>query len=210
MMETKGVKDFMSNHHDFQPRRRKLSKNRKKLYYVKPKVAEDETIIQGFDIEINKDDVERIDRLVNDYESRIMSHLDEVYLENTTPADRLADKIAQFGGSWRFIIVFSILLAVWMGWNSLPLTRHFHFDAPPFILLNLCLSFIAAFQAPVIMMSQNRQAARDKHEALIDFAINYKAEQEIDDMQRHLHRIEGELLEIKQLLRLSIKNTDNQ
>lgn len=62
------------------------------------------------------------------------------------------------------------------------------------------MSFIAAFQAPVIMMSQNRQAARDKHESIIDFAINYKAEQEIDDMQSHLHRIEGELIEIKKLL----------
>ena len=66
--------------------------------------------------------------------------------------------------------------------------------------MNLCLSFIAAFQAPIIMMSQNRQAARDKHESIIDFAINYKAEQEIDDMQGHLHRIEGELTQIKQLL----------
>lgn len=67
-------------------------------------------------------------------------------------------------------------------------------------MLNLCLSFIAAFQAPIIMMSQNRQAARDKHESIIDFAINYKAEQEIDDMQKHIHRIEDELMEIKLLL----------
>ena len=62
-------------------------------------------------------------------------------------------------------------------------------------------SYYAAFQAPIIMMSQNRQAARDKHESIIDFAINYKAEQEIDDMQRHLHRMEMELKEIKELLR---------
>ena len=75
-----------------------------------------------------------------------------------------------------------------------------HFDKPPFILLNLILSFIAAFQAPVIIMSQNRQASRDKHESIIDFAINYKAEQEIDDMQSHLHRMEAEIMTIKQLL----------
>ncbi|MCL6443519.1 MAG: DUF1003 domain-containing protein [Alicyclobacillus sp.] len=183
-----------------------MNQDRKKLFYVKPEIHDDETFIQGFDIEIDKDDVERIDRLVNDYESRIMSHLDEIYLSKTTRADRLADKIAEFGGSWRFIVWFAALLAAWISWNSLPLTRHFHFDSPPFILLNLCLSFIAAFQAPVIMMSQNRQAARDKHEALIDFAINYKAEQEIDDIQRHFHRIEGELLEIKQMLRCANKN----
>lgn len=186
-----------------------MNKDKKKLFYVKPEIQEDETIIQGFDIEIDKDDVERIDRLVNDYESRIMSHLDEVYMSKTTRSDRLADKIAQFGGSWRFIVLFGVLLAVWMVWNVLPLTGRFHFDSPPFILLNLCLSFIAAFQAPVIMMSQNRQAARDKHEALIDFAINYKAEQEIDDIQRHFHRIEGELLEIKQLLKATNKNQGN-
>ncbi|MGX2959724.1 DUF1003 domain-containing protein [Peribacillus sp. JNUCC 23] len=88
---------------------------------------------------------------------------------------------------------------IWIVWNTLSITR-FHFDEPPFILLNLCLSFIAAFQAPVIMMSQNRQAARDKHESIIDFTINYKAEQEIDDMQKHIHRIENELMEIKLLL----------
>lgn len=185
--------------------------DKKKLFYVKPEINDDdESIIQGFDIEIDKDDVKRIDRLVNDYESRIMNHLDEVYMNNTTRSDRLADKIAQFGGSWRFIVFFGALLIFWMLWNSLPFTKHLRFDGPPFILLNLCLSFIAAFQAPVIMMSQNRQAARDKHEALIDFAINYKAEQEIDDMQRHFHRIEGELLEIKQLLKSFNKgqNTD--
>jgi uncharacterized membrane protein len=61
---------------------------------------------------------------------------------------------------------------------TLPVTP-FHFDTAPFILLNLCLSFVAAFQAPVIMMSQNRQASRDKHESIIDFAINYKAEQKL-------------------------------
>ncbi|GIM46736.1 hypothetical protein DNHGIG_22850 [Collibacillus ludicampi] len=172
----------------------------KKLYYVKPEIKDDASVIHGFDIEINKDDVARIDRLVNDYETRIMSHLDELYLKKTTWADRLADRMAVFGGSWKFIIWFALFLTFWMVWNTLPFTRHYHFDEPPFILLNLCLSFIAAFQAPIIMMSQNRQAARDKHEALIDFAINYKAEQEIDDMQSHLHRIEGELLQIKQLL----------
>jgi uncharacterized membrane protein len=180
----------------------------KKWFYVKPQLNEqDSSFIHGFDIEIDKSDVERIDRLVNDYESRIMNHLDELYIQKTTRSDRMADNIAQFGGSWRFIIWFGFFLALWTIWNTLPFTRHYHFDEPPFILLNLCLSFIAAFQAPIIMMSQNRQAARDKHEALIDFAINYKAEQEIDDMQRHLHQIEGELFEIKQLL-MTIKKVD--
>ncbi|MDQ7093412.1 DUF1003 domain-containing protein [Desulfosporosinus sp. PR] len=153
---------------------------------------EDASIFEGFDIELHKKDVQRIDRLVDDYEKIILSRLEEEYSSKTTYPDRLADRIAQFGGSWKFIFCFGAFLIVWTIWNALVLTKAFHFDEPPFILLNLCLSFIAAFQAPVIMMSQNRQTARDKHESVIDFAINYKAELEIDDIQSHLHRIEAE------------------
>ncbi|BCJ85632.1 DUF1003 domain-containing protein [Effusibacillus dendaii] len=178
----------------------------KRNFYVKPVDHKEGSVIEGFDIAINEDHVKRIDRLVNDYENLILTHLDEEYLRKTKWSDRVADRIAGFGGSWTFIIWFGLFLAVWMIWNTVSFTKHF--DEPPFILLNLILSFIAAFQAPVIMMSQNRQAARDKHESIIDFAINYKAEQEIDDMQSHLHRIEGELHEIKKML-LSIQKTEN-
>ncbi|MFD0694695.1 DUF1003 domain-containing protein [Paenibacillus sp. GCM10027628] len=170
----------------------------KNFYFKKQEIQNDAKKIQGFDIEINRDDARRIDRLVDNYESNILSHLDEEYLRKTSWSDRLADRIASFGGSWKFITYFAVFLAIWIVWNSLPFTSHF--DSPPFILLNLCLSFIAAFQAPVIMMSQNRQAAKDKHESIIDFAINYKSEQEIDDMQSHLHRIEDELLELKRII----------
>ncbi|OWR26546.1 hypothetical protein CDO73_25985 [Saccharibacillus sp. O23] len=161
--------------------------------------------IEGFDIELNQENKRRIDRLVDHYENSILAHLDEAYQKKTSWSDRLADRIASFGGSWTFIVYFACFLIVWIVWNSLPFTR-LRFDAPPFILLNLCLSFIAAFQAPVIMMSQNRQASRDKHESIIDFAINYKAEQEIDDMQSHLHRIEEELIELKKLLLANAKS----
>ncbi|MDP4083686.1 MAG: DUF1003 domain-containing protein [Bacillota bacterium] len=164
--------------------------------------------IQGFDIELDREDRKRIDRLVNNYENNILTHLDDEYFRKTTKSDRIADRISSFGGSWKFIIYFGFFLFIWMVWNSLTFTKHF--DKQPFILLNLILSFIAAFQAPVIMMSQNRQAARDKHESIIDFAINYKAEQEIDDMQSHLHRIENELLTIKQLLILNEKNEEKR
>ncbi|MDP4170518.1 MAG: DUF1003 domain-containing protein [Bacillota bacterium] len=163
--------------------------------------------IQGFDIELNQENTRRIDRLVDSYEKSILTNLDEAYQRKTSWSDRLADLIAAFGGSWKFIVYFASFLFVWILWNTLPFTR-LHFDKPPFILLNLCLSFIAAFQAPVIMMSQNRQAARDKHESIIDFAINYKAEQEIDDMQKHLHRMEGELMEIKKLLLASKQSNE--
>ncbi|NRD80071.1 DUF1003 domain-containing protein [Bacillus sp. BRMEA1] len=173
---------------------------KKRIFYVNQNMEDEASTIQGFDIEINKSSAERIDRLVDDYESNIMIHLDEEYMRSTTKADRLADQIAKFGGSWKFIIWFALFLTSWIIWNTIAFTKHYHFDEPPFILLNLCLSFIAAFQAPVIMMSQNRQTARDKHESIIDFAINYKAEQEIDDMQGHLHRIEREIILMKKLL----------
>ena len=162
--------------------------------------AEKASIIQGFGIELNKEKLTRIDRMVESYEKRVTARLDEEYEVKTRRSDRVADKVAAFGGSWTFIIIFSSFLVIWVLVNVLPFITT-HFDPKPFILLNLILSFIAAFQAPIIMMSQNRQAARDKHESIIDFAINYKAEQEIDDMQKHLHRMEAELAEIKGLLK---------
>lgn len=145
--------------------------------------------------QINK----RIDSLVNDYQEHIIKRIKNEYKKTTTWADRLADKIAAFGGSWKFILVFIGFLTVWMVWNVLSFTRHF--DEPPFILLNLILSFTAAFQAPIIMMSQNRHAEQDKHEAVVDFAINFKAEQEVDDIQKHFNRLEEDISEIKSLLR---------
>ena len=145
-----------------------------------------------------KNYTERIERVVQDYEKSIAQQLSEQYRQSTKWSDQLADKIAAFGGSWKFIIVFSLFLSLWIVLNTINLVTHF--DPPPFILLNLLLSFIAAFQAPVIMMSQNRQAARDKHESVIDFAINYKAEMEIDDMQSHLHRIEAQIAELNEKL----------
>lgn len=155
--------------------------------------------IEGFDIKLTQERLKRIDRLVDSYESSIAARLDSEYDNQTKKSDRIADKMAIFGGSWRFIFIFAVFLVIWMLWNTLSFTV-FHFDEPPFILLNLILSFIAAFQAPIIMMSQNRQAARDKHESVIDFAINYKAEQEIDDIQKHLHDMEDELSTIKTIL----------
>lgn len=149
--------------------------------------------------DINCDQVtKRIERIVESYENRIIKRINDEYQIQTKWSDRLADKIASFGGSWGFISLFAIFLALWMSWNTLWFTKHF--DGPPFILLNLILSFIAAFQAPIIMMSQNRHAARDKHEAIIDFAINYKAEQEIDDIQSHLHRMEQKIEDIRIML----------
>ena len=165
-----------------------------------PNKSESKTTIRGFGIALNDQKLSRIDQMVESYEKRVAARLDEDYEHHTKRSDRVADRVAAFGGSWTFIIIFGCFLAVWILVNILPFLG-MQFDPKPFILLNLILSFIAAFQAPIIMMSQNRQAARDKHESIIDFAINYKAEQEIDDMQKHLHRMEAELAEIKEMLR---------
>ena len=131
-------------------------------------------------------------------EQKITSNINKVANENETFGARMADKIAKFAGSWTFLLSFIGCLFLWICVNALFLVHPY--DPYPYILLNLVLSCVAAVQAPVIMMSQNRQAARDKHESLIDFAINYKSEQEVDDMQAHLHRMEKELSEIKQML----------
>lgn len=135
--------------------------------------------------------IKRVTLLVEEYKGEIESHLYEEQEKNTNWAGRLADNIASFGGSWPFIIVFVSFLFLWMIWNSISYT--FHFDKSPFIFLNLILSCMAALQAPVILMSQNRQAARDKQESIMDFAINYKAEQENLEIQKILRRIEQRL-----------------
>lgn len=99
-----------------------------------------------------------------------------------TAGERLADHIASFGGSWSFLICFAIFLAIWIIMNTVVMLQH-PADPYPFILLNLILSCIAAIQAPVIMMSQNRQEAKDRLRSQNDYQINLKAELEI----RHLH-----------------------
>ena len=98
-----------------------------------------------------------------------------------TFGERVADRVAQFGGSWPFIGLFGAILVIWMLINTWLLARH-PFDPYPFILLNLVLSTLAAIQAPVIMMSQNRQAHKDRLQAQQDYEINLMAEIEIRDL----------------------------
>ena len=102
---------------------------------------------------------------------------------SATFGERLSDRIADFGGSWTFILIFTGFLVVWITLNALQLFGGKAVDPYPFILLNLLLSCIAALQAPIIMMSQNRQQDHDRKEAMQDYQINLKAELEI----RHLH-----------------------
>jgi uncharacterized membrane protein len=108
--------------------------------------------------------------------------------EKRTLGQRLADRLAAFGGSWKFIIIFMSILFGWIILNSIILVTH-RFDRFPFILLNLVLSCLAALQAPVIMMSQNRQEAKDRLRAQHDYQINLKAEIEIRSLHEKIDHL---------------------
>jgi Predicted membrane protein len=112
----------------------------------------------------------------------LASNIEEQFERKLTFGERLSDQIASFGGSWRFIILFGVVLVLWIVLNAALLLNR-GFDPYPFILLNLILSCLAAMQAPIIMMSQNRAELRDRLRSENDYKINLKAELEI----RHLH-----------------------
>jgi uncharacterized membrane protein len=129
-------------------------------------------------------------RALEPEEQRVIDKMDEhlpisrdaadVADERSTLGDRLADRVAAVGGSWGFIIAFTVVLIGWMLLNSDVLAHWGHaFDPYPYIFLNLMLSTLAAIQAPVIMMSQNRQAAKDRLAASLDYEVNLRTELEI-------------------------------
>ncbi|PKV75405.1 DUF1003 domain-containing protein [Pontibacter ramchanderi] len=108
----------------------------------------------------------------------LSSNIEEELQENLTIGDRMADRIASFGGSWTFIVAFFGFILLWMMVNVYLLATQ-PFDPYPFILLNLILSCLAAIQAPIIMMSQNRKEAKDRQRSQYDYKVNLKAELEI-------------------------------
>jgi CRP/FNR family cyclic AMP-dependent transcriptional regulator len=132
-------------------------------------------------------------------EQRTARNVNEIMEERYTFGDRVADRLAQFGGSWTFLICFAITLFLWMALNSLESVWHV-FDPFPFIFLNLVLSCLAAVQAPVIMMSQNRQATKDRLQADLDYQVNLKAELQIRSL--HLKIDELRTTEVHDFLEL--------
>ena len=108
---------------------------------------------------------------------------------HTTPADRAADLIASFGGSWKFIGLSIVLLVIWIGTNVLFLSRH-AFDPYPFVFLNLVLAVVTSLQAPIIMMSQNRQSQKDRLRADLDYEVNLKNELLLTEIRSLLHEKE--------------------
>jgi uncharacterized membrane protein len=116
-----------------------------------------------------------------------------------TMGERVADMVAAFGGSWPFIFIFGGFMAVWMVWNSI-LGEPLAFDPLPFMFLNLFLSTLAALQAPIIMMSQNRQSTKDKALAVNDFQVNLKNEMSIDRILRGQNELVQRLASLEQRL----------
>ncbi len=115
-----------------------------------------------------------------------------------TFGQRAADRITRIVGSWTFIIIQSAFLVVWITLNVVAWQKHW--DPYPFILLNLMLSFQAAYTAPIILMSENMEAERDRFKAEKDFATNRKAEKEIEETQGRLENIEKNLVKVIELL----------
>jgi len=130
--------------------------------------------------------------------TRAARNPNEVIDEQLTMGDRVADAVARFGGSWAFIISFGVVLVVYAAVNVALATRAW--DPYPFILLNLFLSMLAAVQAPIIMMSQNRQDTKDRLRSELDFSVNRKAESEIIKLAAKVNQIEDRLGDIEQAL----------
>jgi len=151
---------------------------------------------------------------MNATEKHVLQHLQETETisrnintdieEKLTFGQKIADKVAAFGGSWPFIIIFLCVLVAWISLNVLVALNHQKpFDPYPFILLNLVLSMLAALQAPVIMMSQNRQSAHDRIDANHDYEVNLKAELEIIALHQKIDELRDQqwqqLMGIQQL-----------
>lgn len=118
-------------------------------------------------------------------EELIIQNLSNPPEDILTKGQKISDKVARFGGSWKFIILFGVVLSIWILFNVLAIGR-FKFDPYPFILMNLILSCIAALQAPVIMMSQNRQEEKDRMRSENDYLINLKAEMQIRSLNQKI------------------------
>ena len=120
----------------------------------------------------------------------------QVIEEKLTFGDRVADAVARFGGSWLFINTFLLVMLVWMALNAWQLFGLSTFDPPPFIGLNLVLSMLAALQAPVIMMSQNRLDSKDRVRADIEYEVNLRAGVEVMQLHQKVDRMKEEIIDL--------------
>jgi uncharacterized membrane protein len=157
-------------------------------------------------IVLQEDDfLSKLHKIVNDTiaeEDLIINNLLHPPKEILSQGQKLSDRIARFGGSWKFIIFFLVIIIIWIGYNVI-VTGKKEFDPYPFILMNLLLSCMAALQAPVIMMSQNRQEEKDRMQSENDYLINLKAEVGIRGLHQKLDLLLGE--QIKTLYDIQAK-----
>lgn len=161
--------------------------------------------------EMEKLDQDVVEAIRNN--SILSENIKEDAIKPLTAGDRIADKVASFGGSWTFIISFFVFLVAWMLLNFWMLHNK-GFDPYPFILLNLILSCLAAIQAPIIMMSQNRQEDKDRDRAEHDYKINLKAELEIKLLSEKIDHLlvhqNKKLLEIQEMQIQYLENIEKQ
>lgn len=136
---------------------------------------------------------------------KVSKNINDTHNENLTFGQKTADKIAAFGGSWPFIIAFGVILAGWILTNTFILANK-AFDPYPFVFLNLVLSCLAAIQAPIIMMSQNRQTEKDRLSAENDYLVNLKSEIIVED----LHKKMDTLIEQQELLLKTVEELKNR
>jgi len=134
---------------------------------------------------------------------RAARNANDVIEEESTLGERIADSVARFGGSWTFIILFAVVLVIYSGLNVALGGRAW--DPYPFILLNLFLSMLAALQAPVIMMSQNRQDTKDRLRGELDYAVNRRAEAEIQDVAHKLNLLTDKIGDVDDLIREALR-----
>ena len=145
-------------------------------------------------------------------EQLILDNLLHPPKETLSQGQKISDRVAKFGGSWTFIIAFFIILILWVLFNTLAATSQ-KFDPYPFILMNLILSCIAAIQAPIIMMSQNRQEEKDRKRSENDYLINLKAELEIRSLHQKIDLLLEEQITVlfeSQAKQLELLNTIKQ
>jgi uncharacterized membrane protein len=165
---------------------------RERLAYVLEKLEQERGELSAVE--------EQVARHAGDH-AAVAESLELEFARTLTPGQRVADYVAEWGGSWPFVIGFLVVLALWIAANVALAAGAF--DPYPFILLNLVLSCLAALQAPIIMMSQNRRAARDRMEADLDFRVNLKAELEIaslhEKMDHLLHAQFARMVELQEL-----------
>jgi uncharacterized membrane protein len=176
--------------------------NKERLEHLLARLAEDRGELSAIESDVAKKAVDHM---------AVAEHIDEDFRNSATFGQRLADDVARIGGSWPFVVGFVLVLLAWTGVNTW-LLRGQAFDPYPYILLNLVLSCLAALQAPIIMMSQNRSAEHDRRRAEQDFRVNLKAELEVaslHDKVDHLlhaqweHLVEMQAVQIELLTQIA-------